>query len=240
MEVCPLADSEGTATPLPQGRPPTAYFVMDKWNLGLKPRPKVLWLNLAVTLFLVTWAGLMWVTPFMAEPGTLVELDGWVGYRDHNETFEDLNPVARAMYRSGDSQCHQRESRTIMLNDNEMPFCARCVAIYTFMAIGMALTTFPRMPFYDRINDLKWQWLLIALIPIGVDGLGQLFGYWESTNLVRFLTGGLCGLVVGIALGFMLREVGGMVSDYQDERRALRAFEAEVERAGRDGGKGPG
>lgn len=175
-------------------------------------------------LFLATWAGLMWVTPFMAETGTLVELDGWVGYRDHNETFEDLNPVARAMYRSGDSQCHQKESRTILLNGNEMPFCARCVAIYTFMAIGMALTVFPRMPYYDRVNDLKWQWLLIALIPIGIDGLGQLFGYWESTNLTRFLTGGLCGLVVGIALGFMIREVGGMISDFQNERKALRAY----------------
>ena len=150
--------------------------------------------------------------------------------------FEDLHPVARAMYRAGDSQCHQRESRTVILNGNEMPFCARCVAIYTFMAIGMALTVFPRMPYYDRINDLKWQWLLFALIPIGIDGVGQLFGYWESTNLTRFLTGGLCGLVVGIALGFMIREVGGMLSDFRDERRAVQAYRDEVDRSRQDEG----
>ena len=163
------------------------------------------------------------MTPYMAEEGTLLDLDGFVGYRDHNDTFDDLNPVARFMYRAGDSQCHQKESRTILLNGNEMPFCARCVAIYTFLAIGMALTVFPRMPFYDRVTDLKWQWLIIALVPIGVDGLGQLAGYWESTNLIRFLTGGLCGLVTGIALGFMLREVGYSVQEARMERKAFQA-----------------
>ena len=230
MEECPLDDSEGPDAPPQRPPPPVAYFVIDKWNLGISPRPKVLWLNLAVTIFLAVWAGLMWVTPLMAEPGTLTHLDGFVGVRDHNETFEDLNPVARWMYRAGDSQCHQIQSRTVMINGNEMPFCARCVAIYTFMAIGMALTTFPRMPYYDRINDLKWYWLIIALIPIGIDGVGQLLGYWESTNLMRFITGGLCGVVVGVALGFMIREIGGMGGEFFEERRRMRALEAEDRR----------
>jgi hypothetical protein len=94
------------------------------------------------------------------------------------------------------------------------------------MAIGVLLTVFPHMPGYDRINDLKWQWLLIALIPIAIDGVGQLLDYWESTNLIRFITGGLCGLVVGIALGFMLREVGGMAVEFRADRKRWREYKA--------------
>ena len=213
LEECHLADDpqEAHDEAVQQPQPQAAAFTMEKWQWGLAPRPKILWLNMTALIILSICAGLMWVTPYMNEPGTLVGLDGFVGTHDSPIDFSDLDPVSRFMYNAGDSQCHQKESRTVILNDNQMPFCARDVAIYTFMAIGIALSVFPMMPSYDRINNLRWQWLVLALIPIGIDGTGQLLGYWESTNLMRFLTGGLCGLVVGIALGFMLREVEGMI-----------------------------
>ena len=207
----------------------------ERWQWGLSPRPKVLVINLVVLIILGIWAGLMWVTPFMAEEGSLTGLDGWVGPHDHEDRYESLTPVARVMYNAGDSQCHQMENRSLMLNGNQMPFCARCVAIYTFMAIGIAFTVFPLMPYYDRLNDLKPWWLVLALVPIGIDGLGQLFGYWESTNLMRFITGGLCGFVVGIALGFMLRELEGMATEWRaDRRRERAAFESRSPPAGKD------
>ena len=53
----------------------------------------------------------------------------------------------------------------------------------------------------------------------------QLLEYWEATNLIRLITGGLCGLVVGIALGFMLREVEGMLL----ESRRLKRLEREIQ-----------
>jgi uncharacterized membrane protein len=167
----------------------------------------------------------MWVAPYMNEPDTLLGLDGLVGLHDSPYDFDQLGSVSKFIYNAGDSQCHQKEGRTVILNGNQMPFCARDVAIYTAMAIGVGLSVFPRMPFYDRVNNLKWQWLLLALVPIGIDGTGQLLGYWESTNLMRFLTGGLCGLVVGIALGFMLREVEGMVLDGLRERKIRKEWE---------------
>jgi hypothetical protein len=115
-----------------------------------------------VFVIFATWAGLMWVVPYTVDSGTIGDLDGLVGYQDHPETFEDLNPVARAMYKAGDKQCHQKESRTLILNDNEMPFCARDVGIYTLMAIGIAISMFPRLPKYDRLTDIKWYWMVIA------------------------------------------------------------------------------
>ena len=227
LEECNLDEEEPGAPDAAQQQPPPQViaFVMEKWQWGLAPRPRMLYLNLAALLVLATWAGLMWVTPFMNEPGTLLGLDGLVGPHDSPVDFDDLDPVSRFMYRAGDSQCHQRQSRSIVLNDNQMPFCARCVAIYTFMAAGVALSVLPRMPRYDDINELKWYWLILALVPIGVDGVGQLLGYWESTNPVRFITGGLCGLVVGIALGFMLREVEGMLRESRREKEMREQWE---------------
>jgi uncharacterized membrane protein len=215
--------------PPPLPKPPSATFVHERWQWGLEARPKILYINLAALLVIATWTGLMYVTPYMVEEGSLTGLDGWVGPKDHEEIWEDLPPIVSTMYSAGDAQCHQKQNRTVILNGNQMPFCARDVAIYSFMAIGLALSVFPRMPHYDRINNLKAWWLLVALIPIGIDGVGQLLGYWESTNLMRFITGGLCGLIVGIALGFMLREMGGMVREFRTERKMYKmAAEAEL------------
>jgi uncharacterized membrane protein len=230
-EECPLENGDidnvdGPEQPeRPTPPPQKAAFVIEKWQWNLETRPKVLYINLVALIILSLWAGLMWVTPLIEEPGTLTGLDGWVGTRDHPDGFDDLNPISRFMYRAGDSQCHQKENRTLIFNDNQQPFCSRDVAIYTLMAIGMALSIFPRMPLYDRLNDLKWQWLIIALIPIGIDGVGQLLGYWESTNLRRLLTGGLIGIVVGIALGFMLRESESMAKEMRRDRKLRKEWE---------------
>lgn len=57
-----------------------------------------------------------------------------------------------------------------------------------------------------------WKWFLIALMPIGIDGTTQLlagmfnepgyywlysFGLKESTNLIRWITGGIAGIATG-------------------------------------------
>jgi uncharacterized membrane protein len=55
--------------------------------------------------------------------------------------------------------------------------------------------------------------IILSLIPIGVDGTGQLFGFWESTNLVRILTGLPAGIICGIAIGVII-----------DELRTIRIF----------------
>ena len=224
--------------PEPQQQPPPqpqpGAFIMEKWQWGIATRPKILYINLTALIILGIWAGLMWVAPYMNDPGTLVGLDGLVGPKDSLVDFSDLDPISRFMYDAGDSQCHQKENRTVILNGNQMPFCARCVAIYTFMAIGIALSVFPKMPKYDLVNDLKWQWLILALVPIGIDGVGQLLGYWESTNLIRFITGGLCGLVVGIALGFMLREFEGMLLESKREKEIHKEWERMHSQQGKD------
>jgi uncharacterized membrane protein len=46
----------------------------------------------------------------------------------------------------------------------------------------------------------------MSLIPIGIDGVGQLLGFWESTNIVRVITGVIIGIMCGIAVGILIEE----------------------------------
>ena len=76
----------------------------------------------------------------------------------------------------------------------KMPVCARDVAIYLAMLAGMLL-----LPFLWEIEAEEWpnRWiLLVAAIPIAIDGTTQLVGLRESTNLLRLVTGAIIGIVL--------------------------------------------
>lgn len=76
----------------------------------------------------------------------------------------------------------------------KFPVCARDVAIYLAMLIGLLI-----LPFVQKIGSEDWpnKWLLVAAaVPIGIDGTGQLVGIWESTNLSRLITGAIIGVVL--------------------------------------------
>jgi uncharacterized membrane protein len=64
------------------------------------------------------------------------------------------------------------------------------------------------MIFYNIQLNEKLLFIIIAgLIPIGIDGTGQLFGLWESTNIIRVITGLIIGVVCGIAIGIIIDEI---------------------------------
>jgi uncharacterized membrane protein len=58
-----------------------------------------------------------------------------------------------------------------------------------------------------ELNEKFLVVVILSLIPIGVDGIGQLFGFWESINFIRFITGLLAGVVCGVAIGVIIDEV---------------------------------
>lgn len=68
------------------------------------------------------------------------------------------------------------------------------MAIYFSMLLATLL-----LPLFQKIESRRIPppvILFLAAIPIGIDGLGQLFALWESTNLVRIATGALIGFVM--------------------------------------------
>jgi uncharacterized membrane protein len=149
--------------------------------------------ELPVLILFTLW--LLWViaAPYTLPPGSVTDLSGTVGTIDNVHQIDDMNPLAAAIYWLGDANCHQLASRSYYLNGNEMPFCARDLGIFLGMALGMALAFAikARPPF-----------LLIVLgfIPMALDGGIQLLTSYESSNLVRLVTGGLAGVSVAFLI----------------------------------------
>ncbi len=97
------------------------------------------------------------------------------------------------------------EARTFIGNENvgyKIALCQRDIAIYlSMLGFGLVFALKGR-----QIKGIPWYlWVLLGLVPIGIDGTSQLFGLvpnmpaWlplrESTPFLRTLTGGLFGLM---------------------------------------------
>lgn len=96
------------------------------------------------------------------------------------------------------------EARAFLGNESmgyKMALCQRDIAIYSFILVfGLIFSLTGR-----KIKPLPWYlWLLIGIVPIGLDGFSQLLSQtgwslfaWipvrESTPLLRVITGGMFG-----------------------------------------------
>jgi len=117
-----------------------------------------------------------------------------------------------------------RDDRLTLKTENgtaigyKMPACARDFGIY-----GAMLLAALAYPFLRKLDDrtvLPAAYLLLALVPMGLDGGIQLasdlgwapFAY-ESTNLIRLLTGAIAGgaasfYAIPLLIGMLSREKG--------------------------------
>ena len=154
------------------------------------------------------WLGLLFAIPFTLPSNTVnFGEKGKVGIVDFQNQTKTMNPVAGFVYSSGDSFCHQRSSRSLFLDGNQMAYCSRCTGIFLGLAIGAGIAVF-------RYIDFKWQYVVIGLLPIGIDGTGQMFSLWESTNIIRLITGGLAGILTGLAVAVIIQELCASVSKH--------------------------
>ncbi|MCX6665475.1 MAG: DUF2085 domain-containing protein [Euryarchaeota archaeon] len=158
---------------------------------------------LVLFLFFACWVFLQVAAPFALPTGSVQDLSGVVAYSDNDQIISTMNFPWNVIYTLGDRLCHQQAERSFFLNGNQMPFCVRCTAIWLGFAIGLGFMVF----FSLELNEKFLFVLLISLVPIGIDGVGQLFGLWESTNIIRMITGILAGFVCGIAIGIIRDEV---------------------------------
>ncbi|MGE4274726.1 MAG: DUF2085 domain-containing protein [Candidatus Methanomethylophilaceae archaeon] len=148
------------------------------------------------------------LAPLLAPSGTMTDLDGRVGTVDHEESWEVLDPFTGMVYRVGDYFCHQISERSLTINDNQLPLCARDLGVLAGFVLGAFLfLIFPRTP--------PW-WVIAALVaPIVLDGGLQALSDYVSCNPMRLSTGLLGG--AGAFLG-MLRLMQGWWDDLmQDE-----------------------
>lgn len=84
--------------------------------------------------------------------------------------------------------CHNIPSRAFVIGGGAMPICSRCIGLYAgaLAGIAAAIATRGRL----RIPPAA---VMVAALPLIVDGATQALGFRESTNLLRFATGSVAG-----------------------------------------------
>ena len=88
--------------------------------------------------------------------------------------------------------CHGLDARSLELWGATVPICARCFAIYIGALAGIA--TFLSIPLLRR-NPVPTILLVLAVLPLALDGVSQAVGLRESSNLLRLATGLPTGFV---------------------------------------------
>jgi uncharacterized membrane protein len=148
----------------------------------------------AMLIFFAAWLAVVLAAPMLLPSGSVPDLSGRAGYVDNSAVIDTMNPFSAAVYLIGDGNCHQLSQRSFYLNGNQMPFCARDVGIFIGLAAGMlaVLLLSPRF---------SWLVLVLLALPILIDGGVLYAGGYESTNLVRLITGMLGGVAASYFLG---------------------------------------
>jgi uncharacterized membrane protein len=98
--------------------------------------------------------------------------------------------ISTAIFQAYSLTCHQMPERSFFIMGHQMAYCERNTAIYLTMALaGLAYTRLRTR----GLRPLPLRWYLALILPMAVDGFTQLFGWRESTWLLRVLTGTLFG-----------------------------------------------
>ena len=87
-------------------------------------------------------------------------------------------------------------------NEMQMPLCARCTGIYTGAFFAFCFFFLRRRMKGSRPFSMAEAVLTgLAILPVGMDGVGSYLGFWESSQMMRMFSGSLVGAVVP---GFLL------------------------------------
>lgn len=94
--------------------------------------------------------------------------------------------------------CHGIPERCFHHKGKPFPICARCTGLgvgYILSFIVLAI-----------VGMLPWWGIILLLCPMAIDGVGQLFNVWKSTNPRRFVTGIAGGIGIFYVFFFILYE----------------------------------
>jgi uncharacterized membrane protein len=149
------------------------------------------------------WSFIQFLAPVILPSSSVTHLDGYTGLADNIKTIENISFPWDILYAMGDRLCHQKMERSLIINNNQMPFCIRCTSIWIGIVIGLGVL----MLYKIQLNGRFAMGLIIGIIPVAVDGFGQLLGIWESTTVLRALTGLLAGFMSGVAIGVIIDEL---------------------------------
>ncbi len=96
--------------------------------------------------------------------------------------------------------CHQLPERSLHFESEIFPLCFRCSGIYLGIFIGYVYYFIS-----GRINKIapdrkKGLLLTLLIIPISVDGIGNACALWNSSEMIRLISGMLFGIYLSLTL----------------------------------------
>ena len=94
--------------------------------------------------------------------------------------------------------CHRIPSRSLFVKGKQFPLCFRCMGILMGMLLGI--------PFIWLLlpsrTDNALLFASVLIFPLLADGFTQKWNWRRSTNVLRLMTGVLCG--IGLSIGIVL------------------------------------
>jgi uncharacterized membrane protein len=173
--------------------------------MNLQKNFKINKLKLILFFLFLIWFVLQLLSPLSLESNSVRDLSGTVGTIDNQNVLEKLSEPWKTVYRIGDMLCHQKVERSYFINGNQMPFCSRCTGIFLGLPLGLMLSMF--LSNKIRLTNRMVIVILLLILPLGIDGTLQLFGLWESKNIIRITTGALTGIAAAIAISLIIDEL---------------------------------
>jgi uncharacterized membrane protein len=112
----------------------------------------------------------------------------------HDHPYHELSHMAFSQL------CHQQAGRSLELGGLPMAVCSRCFGIYS--SFSLALIVMPILIVLGLRYHHPWaiRFIVISIIMIGIDFIGNLFGFWINTHLSRIILGSS----LGISLAWLL------------------------------------
>lgn len=106
--------------------------------------------------------------------------------------------------------CHQMYKRSFTIFGCQFPVCARCTGLGLGQFFGL-IFSFVLLKYNIQFFVLP---AVLSLMILGIDGLGQFYKKWESTNLRRLITGSLCGFFVLLFFNKIIYELVKIIAKY--------------------------
>lgn len=106
----------------------------------------------------------------------------------------------------GYALCHQMPERSFFFHEHQSPLCARCTGMYLGMALGLFFLVIRRRTRASRLPPAPIvATLIVFIIAMGIDGVNSTISIipgapqlYHTTNLLRIITGTLCGLAISM------------------------------------------
>ena len=102
--------------------------------------------------------------------------------------------------------CHQVPSRSFCPSGKYMVVCSRCTGIWFSLPLGELFLILIAPSRRKMVHPII---LGLFVLPIALDGLLQEMTVYESTNILRPITGSLLGGVAGFVLGIIINSLTG-------------------------------